>query len=288
MTGYGQGKAELGKRELIAEIKTLNHRYLDINIRTARSLSFIEDEIRALVQKHLSRGRVEVYIEYNNGDNTDLEVSVNRPLLSAYLNGFKELEEQFNIKNDLSLSTLMTLPDIFTIKKKNEDDDVVKQLASQATEMALCTLKVMRQKEGNKLMEDILRCTNEIHHLLQQIRQRAPLVVEEYRTKLKEKIRELIESTELDENRFNTEVAYFADRSNITEEIVRLASHLEQIKAAFNVNDPIGRKLDFLMQEMNREANTIGSKTGDLVIIRLVLDIKSGIEKIREQVQNIE
>lgn len=288
MTGFGQGKVEEYGRELSIEVKTLNHRFLDINIRLPRSLSFIEDEIRSKVQQRIFRGRVEVYIDYTNHEDDELEVNINKPLISAYLSCFKDLELNYNIKNDLSLSNILSIPDLFKINKRDEDEEVVRQMAGKAIQLALQSLINMREKEGVKLKQDILERTGVIRAILSEISEKAPIVIEEYQRKLKERIIDLTQSTELDENRFNMEIALFAERSNITEEIVRLNSHIDQLVEIFQSDDSIGRKLDFLLQEMNREVNTIGSKTGDLVITRFVVDMKSEIEKIREQIQNIE
>mgnify|MGYP001028130039 CR=1 FL=1 len=288
MTGFGRAKAEQQGMEFTVEVKTLNHRYLDINMRLPKVISFLEEDVRNLVQDKLDRGRVEIYISASAQTSDRLEVQINQHLMDSYISCFKELSDNYGFKSDISLSTLVDIQDLFQVVEKEQDEETIKVLVLKALREALDKVKEMRVKEGQKLKEDIIMRSGLISNMLEAVESRAPMVVEEYREKLKNRIDELIQTTELDENRFNAEVVFFADRSNITEEIVRLKSHLTQLEEILENQGTIGRKLDFLVQEMNRETNTIGSKANDLSIVNLVVDIKSEIEKIREQVQNIE
>jgi len=288
MTGFGRARIEEDGKEIAIEIKTLNHRYLDISIKTPRNLSFLEEEFRKIIQQNLTRGRVEVYVSSTAPLSNFQKVEINKPLLSSYVASFHELENEYGFKNDVGISTLLGIPDLFVLSEPPQDEEALKVPYLRALQAALDDLKAMREKEGTKLKADLLERLDLITDITRKIEEKAPLVVEEYRKKLRTRLQELLQGTDLDEGRFNTEVAYFADRSNITEEIVRLYSHLEQFKESLNTGNSIGRKLDFLVQEMNREANTIGSKASDLSITNLIVEIKSEIEKIREQIQNIE
>lgn len=288
MTGFGRCRIEEQGMEFTVEVKTLNHRYLDINMRLPKIISFLEEDIRSLVQEKLDRGRVEIYISPSPQTRDRMEVQLNQPLVESYMSCFNELSDKYGIKSDISLSTLATIQDLFLIVEKQQDEEVVKGMVLKALAEALDKVKEMRAKEGQKLKEDIVKRGRLIEKMVEAVEARAPVVVDEYREKLRNRIAELVKTTELDENRFNAEVVFFADRSNITEEIVRLKSHLLQMEEILEQQDAVGRKLDFLIQEMNREANTIGSKANDLHITNLVVEIKSEIEKIREQVQNIE
>ena len=288
MTGFGRGKIIEDGREITVEIKTLNHRYLDVYIKLPRSLSFLEENIRSTVQRYLARGRVEVILGYSNRLGAPADVDVNQPLLNAYLSCFNKLEREHNIVNDVKVSSLVNIPDIFLVSEKEEDNDRLRDVVIDLTEKVLTDVKNMRRMEGERLKEDLLQRMELVKHMLNSIEERAPYIVEEYREKLRSRLDEIIQGTGLDENRFNMEIAYFAERCNITEEIVRFCSHIDQFISTFEEVGPVGRKLDFLIQEMNREINTIGSKANDLTISSLVVEIKSEIEKVREQVQNIE
>ena len=288
MTGFGRAKVERQGLEFVVEVKTLNHRYLDINMRLPKLISFLEEDVRNLVQDSLDRGRVEIYISTSSQTSDRMEVQINKPLVESYVSCFEDLSNNYGIKSDISLSTLVGIQDLFILVEKGQDEDLIKEIVLDALSKAVDKVKDMRSREGQKLRKDIIMRGRLIGNMLKSVESRSPLVVEEYRSKLKNRITELVQTTELDENRFNAEVIFFADRSNITEEIVRLKSHLTQLEEILENEGSIGRKLDFLVQEMNREANTIGAKANDLIITNLVVDIKSEIEKIREQVQNIE
>ena len=288
MTGFGRGKAEEANREVSIEIKTVNHRYLDVNLRLPRAMSFLEEIIRKTIQEKLTRGRVEVYASYVNNAPDRITVTLNEALAESYITGLKSLAEKHNLNPSFDISAIAGIEDIFTITEAEEDSGLLQELTEKALAEALDTLSQMREKEGSYLAEDIISRADLIDSMVTGIEKRSPLVVEEYRKKLEARIKELLKSTDLDEIRFNTEVAYFAERSNITEEIIRLKSHLNQLKQTMEKGGVVGRKLDFIVQEMNREINTIGSKSNDIEITGMVVDIKSEIEKIREQIQNIE
>jgi uncharacterized protein (TIGR00255 family) len=288
MTGFGRGKAEDDSREINVELKTINHRYLDINLRMPRSMSALEDDTRKRIQQSVSRGRVEVYIGYKSKAQDQITVTVNEPVANAYIDAFRTLAEKFGIEEKPDLSILSGISDIFTITEQEEDEDALRELLFSALDEAMQVLMQMREKEGRFLAEDIQERSVAISGMVDAIEKQSPSVVEDYRKKLEQRLKDLLKSTDLDEARFNTEVAYFADRSNITEEIIRLRSHIGQLQQTLKAGGPIGRKLDFIVQEMNREANTIGSKSSDITITNQVVEIKSEIEKIREQIQNLE
>ncbi|MFU0800819.1 MAG: YicC family protein [Xylanivirga thermophila] len=289
MTGFGRGIINEQGCEISVEIKTLNHRFLDINLRIPRNISFVEENVRSLIQSNLSRGRVEVFVDYVNTSEDGYQVDINDSLLKSYLASFERLEQEYNIRNDMAMSHILGIDDIIVVNQAPEDEELIGDMAKQATMKALELLKTMRKDEGHRLQQDISMRADMILDMTMEIEKRAPLVVEEYKEKLGQRLSEILKATpDLDEARFNTEVAYFADRSNITEELVRLDSHINQLKETLVLDTPIGRKLDFLVQEMNRETNTIGSKANDLVITNYVVEMKSELEKIREQIQNIE
>lgn len=288
MTGFGRAKAEDENIEIEIELKSINHRYLDINLRIPRSLNFLEDSIRRTLQNSVKRGRIELYLNYKNNNPDKTSVSLNESLAQSYIENLSILADRFGLNKNIDLSVLAAIEDIFVVTESEEDMDLLTRLVTDALDQALATLLQMRQKEGSFLVDDILKRTSLINTILDEIESRSLLVVEEYRIKLEARLKELLKTTELDENRFSTEVAYYADRSNITEEIIRLRSHISQLKQTMDKGGSVGRKLDFIIQEMNREINTIGSKSGDVEITNRVVEIKSEIEKIREQIQNIE
>ena len=288
MTGFGRGKAKDDNREIIIELKTVNHRYLDISLRMPRLMNALEEELRKRIREALSRGRVEVSVSYKNTAENQITVALNEPIADAYHNALKELADKFGIDNKPDLSLLTGINEIFSISEPEEDEEALGKLLFSALDDAFKVVLDMREKEGEFLTKDILGRCSIINQLVDSIEESSPTVVEEYRRKLEQRLKELLNGTELEESRFQSEVAYFADRSNITEEIIRLRSHLAQLKQSIKKSGSIGRKLDFIVQEMNREANTIGSKSSDITITNHVVEIKSEIEKIREQVQNIE
>ncbi|QXM05855.1 YicC/YloC family endoribonuclease [Crassaminicella indica] len=289
MTGFGRGEAKDIERQFVVEIKSVNHRYNDIVIRMPKRLIYLEDQLKNLIKEYIKRGRVEVYITLENIGDTDTRISVNEPLAKQYIDCLKRIKDEFSVLDDISVSLVSKFPDVIKVSPKEEDEDAVWNCLKEAVSNALQKLMKMRASEGVKLAEDINnRCTY-IADIVNKIENRSPSVVLEYKQRLYDRIRELLDDdVEIDENRLSMEVALFADKCSITEEIVRLKSHVDQLKKTLKESHPIGRKLDFLIQEMNREINTVGSKSSDLEITNYVVDIKSELEKIREQVQNIE
>ncbi|MCG8541053.1 MAG: YicC family protein [Clostridia bacterium] len=289
MTGYGRGESNDELRNFLIEIKSVNHRYNDIIIRMPKKLSSFEEKIRKFIKDSVKRGRIEVYITLDESKNEDIVIKPNLNIVQQYYNSLKEIKENFNLKDEISISQLTRFPDIFRIENREEEEDVIWQSLSLALRQALSSLIEMRKAEGLKLAEDIKSRSLKIYEIVKEIELWTPIIVKEYRAKLLERVRELTEDTiEIDEDRIALEVSIYADKSNITEEIVRLFSHLDQLNTITSESGAVGRKLDFLIQEMNREINTIGSKSSDINISSMVIEIKSELEKIREQVQNIE
>lgn len=289
MTGYGRCETSDGSRNIVIEMKSVNHRYLEINMRVTREYGFLEDYVKKYISSFISRGKVDVYISVGNSDSTEAEISVNMPLAMAYADALTKIaQECVGITNDVTASLIAKYPDVLTVRKKPEDEEQILSEVMPAVELALSDFVAMRISEGERLKKDISdRCEN-IIKMVGEIEQRAPQIVIEYREKLTERIRDLLNGVPIDEQRIATEAAIFADKIAVDEETVRLRSHFVQMKTVLEQDGPIGRKLDFIVQEMNREANTIGSKITDSVLAHKVVDIKSEIEKIREQIQNIE
>lgn len=289
MTGFGRGEAKDLERQFIVEIKSVNHRYNDIVIRMPKRFNYLEEKMKTLLKEKIKRGRVEVYVTVENIGENDTKICLNRSLADQYIETLKGIRDEFSVKDDISVSLVAKFPDVLKIEAKEEDEDAVWNCLGEGLEKALGLLMHMREVEGNKLVEDIQdRCTY-ILDIMEKIEGKSPQILLEYKTKLKDRISELIEDASLiDENRLSMEIALIADKSNVTEEIVRLKSHIDQLNKTLEQKQPVGRKLDFLLQEMNREINTVGSKSSDLDITNYVVDIKSELEKIREQVQNIE
>ena len=288
MTGYGRGAATLEGRELTIELKSVNNRFLDIGMKLPRQLSFLEDELRKLLNDSLSRGHVDVFVNYRNLRSDAKTVRVDQALLKAYLTSARESAKALDLADDLTLSRALTLPDVTTILPADEDQQALTELATAAMTAAIEGLKAMRFKEGERLKLDLSARMDTMTGYAAVIERRAPAVVEEYRAKLTARIEELLGETEVDRARLATEVAIFADRAAIDEEIVRLNTHLVHFRELLTADEPVGRKMDFLVQEMNRECNTIGSKANDAELTSIVLLCKAEIEKLREQIQNIE
>lgn len=287
MTGYGRALVEEDGREMTVEVRSVNHRFLDVSCRLPRSIGFLEDAVRKGVAARVARGHVDVFVNYVNRREDAREVRVDTVLAQAYRSALEELGKAVGLTQSVSLIDYARLPDVLTVSEKQEDQDALRALLQHALEKALDQLCAMREMEGENMRADILSKMDAIASLQKQIASRAPLVVEEYREKLRARLCALL-SGELDEARFATEVAIFADRAAIDEELVRLESHIAQIRTAAALQEPVGRKLDFLVQELNREVNTIGSKASDAQIAQHVVAAKGEIEKLREQVQNIE
>lgn len=288
MTGFGRCETTVNGRQITVEMKSVNHRYFEFSCRVSRGYSFLEDKLKKYVMQKVSRGKVDMYVSITEPEDTEVEVSINKPLAAGYVNAIHSLASEYDIPDDLSVSVLSRYSDIFQITKPEQDEDKVFEDVKVALDEALDGFIAMRKAEGEKLKDDVLSRVDTIMSIVSQIEQRSPITVGEYREKLYKRISDMLGSTDIDEQRILTEAAIFADKVAVDEETVRLRSHFEQMRTFFNSNVPIGRKLDFIVQEMNREANTIGSKVTDSVLAHKVVDIKSEIEKIREQIQNIE
>lgn len=287
MTGYGRCHIEEDGREMTVEVKSVNHRFLDISFRLSRTLSFLDDAVRKGVGARLARGHVDVFVSYANHRQDARQVRVDTALAVAYQDALRELGAAVGKEADLPLSEYTRLPDVLTIQEKEEDQQAVRELFERALSGALDGLVLMREQEGERMRADILEKIGNIERIRDRVAERAPLVVADYRDKLHQRIAALTDG-EIDEARLIMEVAIFADRAAIDEELVRLKSHAAAIRATAELAEPVGRKLDFLVQELNREVNTIGSKASDTLIAQAVVEAKGEIEKLREQVQNIE
>lgn len=289
MTGYGRGLVQSEGREMTVELRSVNHRFLDVAYRGPRSLNFLEEEGRRLLSAQLSRGHVDISLQYRNTRQDARKVLFDSGLLAAYMSAFDEIGSSYVLSDSqCDLNLLARLPDVFTVVESPEDRDALVELFERCVSEALSTLVAMREAEGKRLRDDVLERICALEELTTQIAELAPTVVVAYRDKLVSRIGELTQGMEIDENRLAQEVAFMADRCAIDEELVRLKSHFTQIRAALESGDATGRKLDFLVQELNREANTIGSKSADIRITERVVQMKSEIEKVREQVQNVE
>ena len=294
MTGYGRGEETAQGTTVTVELRAVNNRYLDCTVKMPRTYIFAEDALKELVQSKVSRGKVDVFVNVAHEGGDDVTVTVNESLARAYVRAMLQLErlgaEEGNrtILSDYKTADLARFPDVLTVEKKEEDQDQVKALLLAALDRALDDFNTMRAREGEKLKADILGRADTIESLTARVEQRSPETVKEYRNRLEVKMQEVLQNTQIDESRLLTEAAIFADKVAVDEETVRLHSHLSQLRELLGKGGAVGRKLDFLIQEFNREANTIGSKCSDIQIARIVVDIKAEIEKIREQVQNIE
>ena len=288
MTGFGRAGAAADGREVTVELKSVNHRYLDLSFRMPRSVSFLEDALRARLGELLSRGHVDLYLDYKNNRGEAGCVVVDERLLGAYLEAARAAAATYGLVDDITLSAAMRLPDVFDVKKAEEDRESVTALALTALADAAAQLKKTRAEEGARLARDLAQRLDTIEQLAAAIALRAPEVVADYRARLEERVAAVLASVEVDRQRLATEVALFADRASIDEELVRLKSHIVQMRGLLNSEDAVGRRLDFVVQELNREFNTIGSKANDAEISQNVILGKAEIEKIREQVQNIE
>ena len=288
MTGFGRGKSQTDGMECLVEIKTVNHRYSDVYIKIPRQISFLEDKVREVVSKSVSRGKADVFISFDDFSEDSKSILIDESLANAYVNTVRQLKEKYSLQDDISVSLIARFPDVLKVEKVEQDEEKIWKLLSEALDSAINSLISMRQIEGEGLKNSILEKTDFIENIVKEIGIRAPEVVKEYKCKLENRIKEMMEQQVIDENRMATEMTIFADRCSIDEELVRLSSHINQLRETLRTGDSVGRKLDFLIQEMNREINTIGSKANDLSITKFVVEIKSELEKIREQIQNIE
>lgn len=288
MTGFGRAVAELDGYVITVEIKSVNHRYFEFSSRIPRQYGFLDDKIKSYVNSRVSRGKIECFIGIEALNTDAAEVVVNNTLASAYVKALKELETAYELKADYGASTVSRFPDVLVVKKTEEDEEELWQKVKSVADTAIEKFISMRTVEGKKMRDDILSRGEYILDCVKFIEERSPQTVKEYNDKLVERVHELIGDVSLDEARIIQEVAIYADKVAVAEETVRLRSHIEQLNSFINSDEPVGRKMDFLVQEINREANTIGSKGNDVEIARKVVDIKAEVEKIREQIQNIE
>ena len=288
MTGFGRAGYTASGLDITVELKSVNHRYFEFTSRLPRGYMYLEEKLKSFCQQQISRGKLEVSVIIEDNGAGTAAVEANTALAEAYLNTVKGLSERLRVKNDVKMSSLMNIPELFTVKKQMLEEETVTSAVLAAAEEAMGSFIAMRDAEGEKLKADVLSRADEILRKVEYIEERSPETVTAYRQRLEQKIRELISDVQVDEQRLLTETAVFADKVAVSEETVRLRSHIEQLRQLLDGGGPVGRKLDFIVQEMNREANTIGSKAQDIDIARTVVDIKSEIEKIREQIQNIE
>lgn len=288
MTGYGRAQEVIGNKDITVEIKGINHRFFEFSARVPRTYGYIEERIKSVLQRSISRGKIEVNVAIYNVDTPDSEVAVNVELAKNYLETLRASAAELNIEDDLKLSHLLQLNDIFTIRKKADDEEAVLLAVEQVTGQAVSNFVAMRRTEGSKLKEDLLSRIASIENAVGVIEEKASHMAEDYRERLFQKLTEILQDKNIDEQRILTEAAIFAEKVAVDEETVRLRSHISQFRQLLEIPEPVGRKLDFLIQEFNRETNTIGSKVQNVEITKIVVDIKSDIEKIREQIQNIE
>ena len=288
MTGFGSAKGTVEGIEVTVELKSVNNRYLDTSVRLPRSFMFAEETIKSAVQSHISRGKVDVFVTINTAMTDDMAVVVNEPLLKGYIDAIKHISEEYELPSDMTAMTVSRFPDVLSVEKRELDADAVAAGIREIAEQALNDFDSMRLREGEKLRDDVLSKLDTINGLVSTVEENAPKTVAEYRERLLQKLNDVIGTAGIDESRILTEAAIFADKVAVDEETVRLRSHMSQLKTMINGSSPTGRKIDFLIQEFNREANTIGSKCQNADIAHVVVDLKSEIEKIREQIQNIE
>ena len=288
MTGYGRAQQVLGGRDITVEFRSVNHRYFEFSARVPRGCGYLEDKLKGLAQSAASRGKVEAGVLIQTVDSPDVLVGVNTALARAYVDALRQMGEELGLGDDLTVSTVARLGDICTLRRAQEDEDQVWADVSQVARQAAERFVAMRRAEGERLREDILGRLVTIEGKVALVEQRSPQTVAEYRQKLTARMEELLGKAAVEEQRILAEAAIVADRWAVDEETVRLRSHIAQLRTILDTPEAVGRKLDFLVQEMNREANTIGSKAQDVAIAQVVVDIKSEIEKIREQIQNIE
>ena len=288
MTGYGRAVETVNGREFTVELRSVNNRYLDCNVKLPRSLTFAEEAVKQAVKATISRGKVDVFITVRSEGASDVKISLNTAMVEGYLTAMKQMVTDYNVQDDISVSILSRMPDVFTVEKPEVDEQQLLADLLSVVQQALVNYDAMREAEGKALENDLRSRGNTILELVAQVEAGNGQTVSDYRIRLENKLKEVLSNTAIDESRILTEAAIFADKVAVDEETVRLRSHLEQMNNMLTAGGAIGRKLDFLLQEMNRESNTIGSKCSDVRLARIVVDIKAELEKIREQTQNIE
>ena len=288
MTGFGRARIEFEEREIIVEIRSVNHRFYEFSSRTPRAYGYLDEKLKALLSEKITRGKTEVSVFLYNKEGANADISVNMDIARSYVDALRQAAEPLDLTDDLQLSNIMRLPDLFTVVKTQENEEAIWEQVEQTAQQALEQFIEMRKTEGVKMYEDISSRLDTIEKLVNFVEERSPQVNKEYHDKLYSKISEIVADRNIDEARVLTEAAVFSEKTAVDEETVRLHSHLSQFRTMINADEPVGRKLDFLVQELNREVNTIGSKCNDLEITKTVVDLKNEIEKIREQIQNIE
>ena len=288
MTGYGRGEAVKEHISVVVELRSVNHRYFEFSSRVPRGYAFLEDKLKTFCQQRITRGKVDLFLTLDVSAADNVAVEINHSLASGYVNAIKELSETYEINDGLSAINLSRFPDLFTVKNQAIDEDIVWSVVEEATSFALDGFTAMRAKEGKKLYDDVKSRVETILEKVAFVEERSPETVRAYREKLETRIREMLADATVDEGRLLTETAIFADKVAVAEETVRLRSHIKQLMELLESDIAVGRKLDFIVQEMNREANTIGYKAQYIEIAHTVVDIKAEIEKMREQIQNIE
>lgn len=288
MTGFGRCEDTINGYDIVVEIKSVNHRYFEFSSRISRGYGFLDEKLKSYLQSRVSRGKIDVYVSIETLEDTDAQVLVNHSLAAGYVSALRELAERYHLRDDISVSSVSKYTDIFTIHKAPEDEEAIWNSVKSVADRAIDALIHMRETEGARLKADVLQRTETILQIVGQIEERSPQTVIEYQKKLEQRMAEMLSDANVEQQRILTEAAIFSDKIAVAEETVRLRSHFEQCLKMLNSDEAIGRKLDFIVQEMNREANTIGSKCVDSQIAYMVVDIKAEIEKIREQIQNIE
>ncbi len=288
MTGYGKGIAENEDARVTIEMKSVNHRYLDLNIKLPKKLNFLESQVRNKISESIFRGKVDVYITLDEHSDACYQVSVNDAIALKYYESISAMAEKLGVDNDMKASSISRLPDVIELQEMDADEDSLKSLVMEALEACISQFIAARIAEGNRLEDDLIAKMDEMLALVDKLEERSPKIIEEYRSRLTAKVHELLEDSHIDENRIAQEVVIYADKVCIDEEMVRLKSHVSETRSVFDLDKEVGRKLDFLAQELNREANTILSKSTDVEIADIGITLKTLIEKVREQIQNIE
>lgn len=288
MTGFGRAKLEKNDRIYTVEIKSVNHKYSDISIKLPRTLSYLEDKIKKEINCNISRGKIDVYITFENYSDEGKDIRINRELVKKYISEFNEIAKENNLNIEMHITEIIKLPDVLTLKNIDEKEDTIESELLECLNNAISNFIHMRESEGEKIKEDLKARIEKIDEKVNKITTYSTGLIEEYVVKLEERVKEILKTDIIDEARLATEVVIYADKSSIQEEITRLNSHINQFKTIIEEQKPIGKKLDFLIQEMNREINTTGSKSGSLEITNLVIEVKTELEDIREQIQNVE
>ena len=287
MTGYGKANLNKEEREYQVEIKTVNHRYLDISVKMPKQISYLEETIKKEISKQIKRGKVDIYVTFNNSSIEGKSIKINTQLAKAYISELKKLAEEEKILADIQVNDIAKYPEVLTVEY-NQEDEIIKEEMTKTAQVAIENLISMREKEGEKLSEDLSKRLDSIQEKVNELNKYSTGLIEEYVVKLEERLKQLLPNQELDKSRLAQEVVIYADKCSIQEEITRLKSHISQFRGLLKSNESVGKKLDFIIQEMNRETNTIGSKSNNLDITNGVIDMKTEIENLREQVQNIE